>query len=91
MRHEASRVDLTTLPWPLPASGFTLSSGDGCGNLQGYAKGLDTAGSHPLLLIHSVNAAASAYEVRPLFTHYSATYPGSISRTVPRSGTPHGG
>jgi pimeloyl-ACP methyl ester carboxylesterase len=27
----------------------------------------------PLLLIHSVNAAASAYEVRPLFDHYSQT------------------
>src|SRR5581483_6035286 len=27
----------------------------------------------PLLLIHSINAAASAYEVRPLFEHYRAT------------------
>jgi pimeloyl-ACP methyl ester carboxylesterase len=27
----------------------------------------------PLLLIHSLNAAASAYEVRPLFDHYSRT------------------
>lgn len=27
----------------------------------------------PLLLIHSVNAAASAYEVRPLFEHYRAS------------------
>ena len=29
----------------------------------------------PLLLIHSVNAAASAYEVRPLFEHYKAFRP----------------
>jgi alpha-beta hydrolase superfamily lysophospholipase len=29
----------------------------------------------PLLLIHSVNAAGSAYEVRPLYLHYRATRP----------------
>ena len=29
----------------------------------------------PLLLIHSVNAAASAYEVRPLYLHYRASRP----------------
>jgi pimeloyl-ACP methyl ester carboxylesterase len=29
----------------------------------------------PLLLIHSVNAAASAYEVRPLYQHYRAVRP----------------
>lgn len=27
----------------------------------------------PMLLIHSINAAASAYEIRPLFEHYSQT------------------
>src|SRR5690242_12695065 len=33
--------------------------------------GYYVAGSgNPLLLVHSVNAAASAYEVRPLFEHY---------------------
>jgi pimeloyl-ACP methyl ester carboxylesterase len=36
------------------------------GRLSYYVAG---AGA-PLLLIHSVNAAASAYEVRPLFDHY---------------------
>jgi len=30
------------------------------------------SGAPPLLLIHSVNAAASAYEVRPLYLHYAA-------------------
>ena len=30
----------------------------------------DDAAQRPLLLIHSVNAAASAYEVKPLFDHY---------------------
>ncbi|GJE17102.1 alpha/beta fold hydrolase [Methylobacterium marchantiae] len=29
----------------------------------------------PLLLIHSVNAAANAYEIRPLYRHYAATRP----------------
>lgn len=29
--------------------------------------------THPMLLIHSVNAAASAYEMKPLFEHYAAT------------------
>ncbi len=29
----------------------------------------------PLLLIHSVNAAASAYEVKPLFDHYARVRP----------------
>ncbi|MEZ4643931.1 MAG: alpha/beta hydrolase [Chloroflexota bacterium] len=36
----------------------------------------DTSGSgRPLLLIHSVNAAASAYEMRPLFEHFRGTRP----------------
>ena len=32
-----------------------------------------TSGAAPLVLIHSVNAAASAFEIRPLFEHYSAS------------------
>jgi pimeloyl-ACP methyl ester carboxylesterase len=32
----------------------------------------DPALARPLLLVHSVNAAASAYEVRPLYEHYRA-------------------
>jgi pimeloyl-ACP methyl ester carboxylesterase len=36
------------------------------GRLSYYVAGA----GEPLLLIHSVNAAASAYEVRPLFEHY---------------------
>jgi pimeloyl-ACP methyl ester carboxylesterase len=35
----------------------------------------DVADSRPLLLIHSINAAASAYEVRPLFEHYATRRP----------------
>jgi pimeloyl-ACP methyl ester carboxylesterase len=35
----------------------------------------DTASGRPLLLIHSVNAAASAYEMRPLFDRYRSQRP----------------
>lgn len=31
------------------------------------------SGGRPLVLIHSINAAASAYEMRPLFDHFRAT------------------
>jgi pimeloyl-ACP methyl ester carboxylesterase len=31
--------------------------------------------ARPLLLIHSINAAGSAYEIRPLYEHYRATRP----------------
>jgi pimeloyl-ACP methyl ester carboxylesterase len=52
-----------TLPHPVDGRLFTVD-GVACW----------TAGSGPpLLLVHSVNAAASAAEVRPLFDHYRAT------------------
>lgn len=35
----------------------------------------DTRAGVPLLLIHSVNAAANAYEVRPLYEHYRRSRP----------------
>ena len=41
------------------------------GRLSYYVAGPAAGGSGaPLLLIHSVNAAASSYEMRPLFEHY---------------------
>ncbi|MBZ0301835.1 MAG: alpha/beta hydrolase [Anaerolineae bacterium] len=33
------------------------------------------AAGRPLVLVHSINAAASAYEMRPLFEHYRASRP----------------
>lgn len=43
------------------------------GRLSYYA---DTSGSgRPLVLVHSVNACASAYEVKPLFDHYRGLRP----------------
>ncbi len=41
------------------------------GRLSYYVDGPEVSdGAAPLLLIHSLNAAASAYEMRPLFDHY---------------------
>jgi pimeloyl-ACP methyl ester carboxylesterase len=47
------------------------------GGLSYYAAGPATADERapPLLLIHSVNAAGSAYDVRPLYERYSAERP----------------
>ncbi|KQP54308.1 alpha/beta hydrolase [Methylobacterium sp. Leaf111] len=47
--------------------------GSDAGGLSFYADG--PAEGVPLLLIHSVNAAANAYEVRPLYRHYARTRP----------------
>lgn len=40
----------------------------------GYYRDLD-AGGTPLLLLHSINAAPSAYEMKPLFDHYRGRRP----------------
>ncbi len=47
--------------------------GEKCGKLSYYADA--NAKGWPLVLVHSVNAAASAYEMRPLFTHYQGKRP----------------
>jgi pimeloyl-ACP methyl ester carboxylesterase len=53
-----------TLAAPLPGRPFRL------GGITGYTLGKKGA---PLLLVHSVNAAASAAEVRPVYEHFAAT------------------
>ena len=59
---------MTTLTAALNGERFELASK--AGSVSCY-----TAGSGPpLLLIHSVNAAAAAAEVRPLYEHYQATH-----------------
>jgi pimeloyl-ACP methyl ester carboxylesterase len=45
------------------------------GRVSYYADRLAPAGTRPLVLIHSINAAASAYEMRPLFEAYRGTRP----------------
>ena len=63
-----------SLPSPLSGEAFDL---DGpAGRIACYhAAPHDAERATPLLLVHSVNAAASAFEVRPLFDHYRATRP----------------
>lgn len=59
---------------PPPLSGTVLTLDDPrTGRLATYHAG--PASGRPLLLVHSVNAAASAYEVKPLFDHYAASRP----------------
>src|SRR5688572_1334664 len=43
------------------------------GRLSFYAD--ETAAGTPLVLIHSINAAASAYEMRPIFEYYRGKRP----------------
>jgi pimeloyl-ACP methyl ester carboxylesterase len=68
------------LPDALPAERKTFTSGT-AGRLSYYRSPVDSpapteAGARrPLVLIHSINAAASAYEMRPLFLHYRAQRP----------------
>lgn len=52
-----------TLPPPLAGEPFRF------GDVQAYTQG----SGPPLLLVHSINAAASAAEVRPLYEHFAAT------------------
>lgn len=41
----------------------------------GIAAGAGATATHPLLLIHSINAAGSAFEVRPTYLHFRASRP----------------
>jgi pimeloyl-ACP methyl ester carboxylesterase len=60
------------LPPAIAADRRSLHSA-AAGALSYYAD--DTVSGRPLLLIHSVNAAASAYEMRPLFDRYRGQRP----------------
>jgi len=67
----------TPPPLPLPVPGVATSLHDRrAGDLELYAA--DRAGSAtgaPVLLVHSINAAASAFEVRPLFERLAPSRP----------------
>lgn len=58
------------LPPAVPGERIVLSGAAGPVTL--YAAGPAQPGVPPLLLIHSVNAAGSAYEIRPVFEHFAA-------------------
>ncbi len=59
-----------------PVSGERIELASAIGAMSLYAaRTPSTSAARPLLLIHSVNAAASAYEVKPLYDHYRASRP----------------
>lgn len=58
-----------TIDLPDPVSGERLEFGSASGRLAMYTAA-PAAGVPPLLLVHSINAAGSAYEVKPLYEHY---------------------
>lgn len=70
--------DVTSAPTLPPALSGERREIDGiAGRLSFYVAGPEDAGSSaaaadrtPLLLLHSINASGSAYEVKPLFDHY---------------------
>jgi pimeloyl-ACP methyl ester carboxylesterase len=56
---------------PAPVSGQRHEIGSAVGRLTYYSAGPEIPGKFPpLLLIHSINAAGSAYEIKPLYEHY---------------------
>ena len=59
------------LPPPIPGTKTDLPTAAGSVAVYAAASGEGT----PLLLVHSVNAAASAYEMLPLFRHYAGKRP----------------
>ncbi len=60
---------MNTPPLPPAVQGERFEFDSAAGRLSAYVAGQGP----PLLLVHSVNAAASVAEVRPLFEHYRAT------------------
>ncbi len=60
-----------TMPPPLPGPRIELDDAR-AGRLAFYGNDAAAAsgGEPPLLLVHSINAAGSAYEMKPLFDHY---------------------
>ncbi|WP_315799552.1 alpha/beta fold hydrolase [Bradyrhizobium sp. SZCCHNR1002] len=63
-----------TMPPPLTAPRFELADAR-TGRITCYGDGPAASTARPLLLIHSVNAAATAYEMKPLFEHYRNVRP----------------
>jgi pimeloyl-ACP methyl ester carboxylesterase len=61
---------------PAPVSGQRHEIGSPVGRLTYFAASPESGGDMPpLLLVHSVNAAASAYEIKPLYEHYREIRP----------------
>jgi pimeloyl-ACP methyl ester carboxylesterase len=72
-RHKEMTMAPHAPPLPAPVSGELRMLQGVAGPLAFYEA--NAGGAAPLLLVHSVNAAASAYEIRPLFEHYRSVRP----------------
>ena len=77
----ADQPERTTLPHALSGQRIELED-PAAGRVSFYRAGLTDPGlagsgsaMNPMLLIHSVNASASAHEVRPLFEYYKQSRP----------------
>lgn len=66
---------MSRTPPPLPPAvpGDRRDLRGRAGRIGLYAAGPSDAATPPVLLVHSINAAASAYEVRPVYERLSAT------------------
>ncbi len=62
-------------PLPAPLGGERLDLPGPAGRLAAYVDGPADGTAPPLLLVHSVNAAAGAAEVRPVYDHARSTRP----------------
>jgi pimeloyl-ACP methyl ester carboxylesterase len=60
---------------PNPVSGQRIDLNTAAGRIALYSAGGAAADVTPLLLIHSINATPSAYEVKPLFDSYAGKRP----------------
>jgi pimeloyl-ACP methyl ester carboxylesterase len=60
---------------PDPLSGKRTDINSTAGRIAMYSASRAAPAVAPLLLIHSINATPSAYEVRPLFDHYAGKRP----------------
>ena len=74
----SSQSSIPTLPPAL--SGARVEIDSSAGRLSFYVAGPaedagDSADRTPLLLLHSINASGSAYEVQPLYEHYRQRRP----------------
>lgn len=61
------------LPNAIPEADWSFFESENAGRLNYYSHRQPSG--RPLLLIHSINAAASAYEMGPLFRHYKGLRP----------------
>src|SRR3954469_12133782 len=74
-RGQTTALREPAMPPPLAAPRFELADAR-VGRITCYGDGPSApAEQRPLLLIHSVNAAATAYEMKPLFEHYRLRRP----------------